>query len=610
MIMTDPLLFLMHFWKADTTVPESRLDLPEEWRGSQVITLEQRKMCLSGFPYMTMYDRYPEFCSRSAQRVLARTSRKSGKTLILFESRYVFLAINAVVQSGEVREGLIHAPAENQIQPVLARVDSKVERTPLFRMLHGTLNRERGTDDWFTGFRWHRRIEGPPAVGGKNMVGLRGVVALGDEGDYAGKAAYEERRQTLLPQAFETWGGVPREGVDSHFRTVARSPASPWVKCMQGDWDKPFRWDVRANPLYHSNEAIKNEKGQDGWDNGRVKTQVLGLDGGEGVSVFPVVETVSAPWFRYIQMTIYDWDSTPDAVFQQLAIDDLLVALDGDEPEAWMIHCDYGYDPSPMVVGISFLVKSNWYEFARISATRMHSPAAAKMLNALDLYLPKRPLLIVFDAHGRGAGTYEILREGEEYAKYGYADTVISPEFHTVVDDDRVMVHAKCKNSVKRRFTEYGPAWFCEACQKALTQDEVMPTRVRSKQFYTTELADGFRIANQRFRGDELAPEVYGIVLAAEDHELVSELVGTRGMATGTGGTQLKLFPPLGDDVDHNTDAWRCLARGIYWLRVMGAKQSEKEELDDFGFFDTSPESRRFRLRAGSSAHPALLPAR
>jgi len=602
LLLTDPFLFMQHFWKGETTIPEARSDLPEEWRGKQIFTLEQRRMLLDGWPYMIMYDRYPAMCDKSSQRTILRTSRKTGKTLSL-EVIYIFVAMNAIVPPGEVYEGLMHAPAENQIGPVMQRIHAKTDKTPIFKHMHKTRKMDSGVDDWRNGWRWHTRIEGPPALGGKNMVGLRARVVVGDEGDYGGKAAFEERRQTALPQAYERWCGVPREGADSHFRTIARSPLTPWSKCMQGRWELPFRWDMRTNILYHSAEAWRNEMGQDNWDSGRVKTQVLGLDGGEGISVFPVVETVRSPWFRHIQMSIMDWRQAPDAIFQQLDIDGLLVALDGEEPSEWLVHCDYGFDPSPMEVGISFRVEYDWYEFARITAMRMASPDAAEFINTLDLWLPKKPVLIAFDAHGRGAGTYEILRdENGKYNKYDYTSRLISPEFHTVIEDARVTVHYKCKSSVVRQYTEYGPAWYCEACSKVVPDSDAGPMRVRSKQYYTVKLADAMRIANRRRNGELLGPDQQGVILAAEDYDLISELNGTTGIPTGQGGTQLKLFPPLGPNEDHKTDAWRCLARALHWIEIMGAKESDDSGLGDFGFFDTNPGRREHRARL--LAHP------
>ena len=38
--------FLKFFWGVETTIPENRVDLPEEWRGTQRITKEQRLMAL------------------------------------------------------------------------------------------------------------------------------------------------------------------------------------------------------------------------------------------------------------------------------------------------------------------------------------------------------------------------------------------------------------------------------------------------------------------------------------------------------------------------------------------------------------------------------------
>ena len=579
-ILTDPIGFLLHFWKDDVTIPKSRVDLPEDWRGNQVLTREQVILATDGFLYMILGDDARKIHPGVHQRVLARTSRKTGKTLIGFERNYIQIAIT---YTGErISEGLFHSPGDAHMAPVVSRIDSKVDKTPLFAMMHDRRNMDSGIDSYKTNFRWHRRIEGPPAMGGKNMVGLRASHILGDEGDYSGKGAYDERRQTALPTAFEFWGGVPREGVRSNFRLVARQQGDDWSRLVQGRWELEERWDIRANPLYHSDQAFIEQLMGDPWSHGRVQTQILGLDGEEGVSVLPVVPTVQAPWYRYIMATDADLASDMDAVLGGLDFDSVPnTAMD------WMIHADYGFSPSPMVIGISFLdsESSCWIEFARLVVYRAHAPMAAKLINLLDINMPRQPRILVLDAHGRGAGTYEVLRESEEYARYKYKERLVSPDFHAIIEDERIRVHKRCKSVVSGRTAELGDSYYCERCRIMISSGETEPQRVRSKQYLTSALDDMLR-AGQAWLETRFTKSDYGILLAHQDIELVDELKGTKGVLRGD-GTQMVFVPPGGRDEDHNTDAWRCLARGITILHDRD-DDGDWGDLFGMGFFSVT----------------------
>lgn len=585
-ILTDPIGFIMHFWKSETTIPQDRIDLPAEWLGEQVITLEQRLMWCDGAVYMLMSSHAPEIARKSSQRVLARTSRKTGKTL-RFEAIYIQIAICHV---GERTEGLFHAPSDVHLQQVLARADNKTDTTPLFKVMHTRRSNEVNIDEWATGYTWHRRIEGNSGTG-RNMVGLRAKHVIGDEGDYAQEAAHSERQQTALPSAFWFWGGVPRPGAQTVFRKIARND-NTWSSHVQRP--ENFRagifYDMRCNPLYHSQEAWKREIGANPYESDWVQTQVLGMDGGEGSSAFPTLAIASLP-FKYFYITDRDveTDEQMEAFITSLGLGDTLPV----EPQGWTIHCDYGHSPSPMVIGISYLYDYIWYEYARISALRMHSPAAARLLNAIDMAMPIQPIAIAMDPHGRGAGTYENLREMDIYQPWDYKTRLISADFHTRIEDNRIMVHKRC-NRVVQEISEFGEPtrfWECPNCRTTVYEDEVRPMRVMAKQLLTTDLSEALARAARKLSGENKESDAtgagehtdYGVVLARADEELISELAGTTVVTSSANGN-VSYMPPLGKTVDHNTDAWRCLMSVVRHIKDVEAFSEEDLIVDEFGF--------------------------
>jgi len=584
-ILLDRVGFAMHFWASDMTIPHERDDLPEEWRGNQIITLEQLMMACDGADYALFHKSDPSVVNNSSQLVLARTSRKTGKTLLGFESQYIQIAIT---HTGEPAEGLFHAPSEVHIKPVLARIDNMVDKTPFFKMMHRKRNVDSGIDSYHSGYTWHRRIEAGET--GRNMVGLRAIHVLGDEADYSSKAAHEERMQTALPTAYWFWGGVPRAGIRSQFWKVARTEEGAiWSRHVQGNYRLGMRYDLRANPIYHSQKAWRNElKGQP-LDHDRVQTQVFGLDGGAGTSAFVDVPRKAIP-FYYGDVSVVDLRdvSSMDMFVSKFRFDDV------EEIVPWTMHIDYGFSPSPMIIGISYWKDNIWWEFARIRAMRMHAVAAAQLINAFDLALPMRPEIIVIDAHGRGAGVYEVMHESDEFAAYNYKQRLQNADFHTVLDDPRIFIHRRCNRAVKPvDMDEYGEVytWMCEMCgENYLTEKEVRPKRTRAKELYTTYLGEALT-AGQRFVDEGVKPTSWGVVLAERDDELIVELEGTVAHMMQSGAVRYE--PPGGDDEDHNTDAWRALV--AVQLRLTGEERARESWsiIEEYGLYDTTPVEER-----------------
>lgn len=580
-VLLDPVGFFLHFWRDDIVIPRSRTDLPESWRGKAVLTREQVLMATAVALRLVYGDEADKLMPGAPRRVCMLSARKTGKTSIWFERSYIWAA---TINTDQHREYLVTAPGEAHLAPVISRIDAMVDRTPLFRMLHRRRRADLGIDEWHTDVIFHRRIEGPEASGGRNMVGLRVHGILADEGGYANYKAYLEREQCLLPGGWTMWGGVPRPGEDSNniFKMICRDVNNrEWLRFVQGDWSKPERWDMRVNPSYHSDRAFAEQVGSDGWNSERVRTQVLGLDSKEGASSFGVIPTVDAPWFRCVH-TNGEELSHPDG------IDRLLAVLDfdsvADMADRWIVHLDYGYSPSPMVIGISFhdAQRDYWVLFARVVVMRASAPVTAKLINALDIALPARAAIIVMDAHGQGRGAYELLREGEEYRYYGYDHRLVSADFHVYIPDERVLVHKACKTAINAQEGVTGGGYYCYRCRAAVLPDDVAPRLVRAKQYLTELLAEFLHDGDAVLRGRERTSYA-AIVLPVQDNEMVQELEGTRTVVRADTENVFYL-PPGGKDADHNTDCLRCLARGIKTLHDLQTTD-DAEALEELGFF-------------------------
>ncbi len=566
LLLTDPLLFTKWFWKDDLTISPQRLDLPGKWRGKQVLSLEQRLMCLDGAMWFLFRDDMPDEAAKSSRRVCVRTARKLMKTII-FESHYIQAAVCQT--SPGLTEGLFHAPNENHIEPVLKRIDNKVDRTPFFRLLHGGRNRSSGIDEWRSGDsrrHWHRRIEGSSNTG-KNMIGLRAFDDLGDEADYGNEPAYSERQQTDLPNAFVFWAGVPH-GVRGPFWSIARTRlGDDWSKHVQGIY-KHLSYDMRANPIYHSNDAWANEIKNEDYDSHRVQTQVLGYDGQEAMSTFPVIPVDPSLPFCEGRFQQQEVPTEADAIAYLTKNMNTQQVLEYDR---WMIHCDYGFSPSPMVIGVSYEKARNiWVEFARFTGRSMDNVTSAMFLHVLNTMLPSLASLIVIDAHGRGAGTLEILQNMALYEGMSYGEIAIPAGFETYIQDERVMIHKACNQPVRMTDIDH---WQCDACRTmgmtGTQADQIKPMVVQAKTVLTADLAESMATGQRYLNACEaglVTPFFTPGVVLARDTDLIYELQGTTTVISSSGAER---FVPPDKQGGHSTDSWLALMRGIRKIQEM-----------------------------------------
>jgi intein/homing endonuclease len=380
---------------------------------------------------------------------------------------------------------------------------------------------------------------------GTNMVGLRAYAMIGDEADYSQSAPYIEREQTALPGCAQLWGGVPR-GVRGVFWQICNT--------IEGRSWSVHRYDIRANPLYHSQTAFADQIKGD-WYSQRVQTQVLGRDGEEAVSSFPVIPVDSSLHYVVRKFTIKEYEKFKDGLQKFLDID--LAIAQGEDSDAWMIHMDYGYAPSPTQIGISFLKGGLWRLVCRIEIMRVDTTPMANIIATIDTkILPKRAALIVLDAHGQGRGVLSALHTGEAWDQENYVNRAIPVGFEGSTPVPNVKVHRKCKQPVRQENDGY---WSCDTCHNRIFDERELSDAMRQTKSYLTDVlkedfANGARLLNSA--GKDWPG---GIAVAiGDDAEVVEELAGTTEIQSQGGST--RYITPK--DQDHMTDMLRCLASG------------------------------------------------
>jgi hypothetical protein len=280
-LMRDLLLFPLYFWKADLTIPHTRKDLPEEWRGKQVVTKEQKLM----------------FCDDS-QKVLLCTARKIAKTLMI-ERDVVQMGILNDRRDGGLDEAMFFTPRDSHMAPVRARIFSKMNGVPLFRLFKVRTSRTEGgagTLEFRGHLKWHLRIEGVSATD-VNMAGLRAKYMLGDELAFGNEICHNSRGQTALPGSKWKYCGVPNGVRNTPFYRIDQTSAGR-------TWSR-HKYPSSANPLYRSKEAWETLLEFYGGVNSQgFITQALGEWGTEVFSSFPpgTIAIKDLP-FLYIELT-------------------------------------------------------------------------------------------------------------------------------------------------------------------------------------------------------------------------------------------------------------------------------------------------------------------
>lgn len=567
-MMCDPGGFARGVMRQRLVIPETRIDLPEHFQGKTVLTHEQRLMIYDGATYALLRWRKPKQASGS-KAIIFRTSRKTAKTTFGIELRWAWWSV--INPYGRETAGLLHTPNTAHLAPVEGRLDQMIWSSPLLKMMSAGSNKNDGIYRWKTGMVWYHRIEGMREDrAGQSMIGLAVEYMIGDEGAYSRHGPWRERLAVRLPGCLEVWGGVPRAGETGPFKEIVTRERALKKSGRRGEWsvhaqpdDSSWQfavYDMRANPLYHSQLEFKRQVGES-WDSEETLTQVLGLDSEGGRTAFPVIATAPIP-FQMINLQASD--IATGAAF------DIITSLGfgNVDSQEWGIFADYGYSPSPLEMILGYKISGLWYEHARIEAWKLDTHDAAKLVVICDQAFPALASRVVLDIHGQGRGLYDFLAKHPDYIHLGYDSRVRAASFETFMDDENVLVHKKCKQVVKPdpEIKEY---YICEACNltnlilgkrkpDGAWDGDLAPMRVQAKELLTGDLVKAFQVGGKFLGGKGADEDEWGLVLSLLDTELIEELRGTVALEKGSRSV---IFQSASGE-NHMTDALRCIAQG------------------------------------------------
>ena len=173
LLMLNHYWFMRHYWKDDLTITPS---------------IKQRQVF-----------------SDTSKKMLLCTARKTFKTGML-EATVIRAALAKT--TSRLEEYMFHTPAQAHMNPVRDRIISKLQSVATFNALITSMNPTDGVIEFATNCKWWFRIEGLSNTG-KNMIGIRAEIIVGDEGAYSNEAAHRERQLTKTPTCREVWCGVP-----------------------------------------------------------------------------------------------------------------------------------------------------------------------------------------------------------------------------------------------------------------------------------------------------------------------------------------------------------------------------------------------------------------
>lgn len=460
-------------------------------------------------------------------------------------------------------DGLMHCPREHHLTKLKNVIVAKRNHNPFLALIITKINNSKGLMDTSTGIIWYMRIEGRTGTG-ESMVGPAAMYEIGDEQDYAGWGAFNERQQAMLPGAMRILGGVPRGVQGGPFWTIANKGdfSEGWSVFTGKDGYNCF-----INPIYRSPEARRElEIKHGGTETQPYQTQVLGLDGAKVFSSFFVIPTVVRE-FTLVEVTGEDVDNGH-----------LLSALAGapwTPSETYVIAGDIGGSPSPSELMVACWLDGAWIQIGRIHLTLSDSYQTAACIHQINISLPHPAALIMIDAHSHGAGVFDWLHKNEKWVLHSYHQKVVDAEFASYIEDERKLVHPACKHVV--RTTNAG--WYCDVCGLPIfRRDDLTPARVQSKQWAFAATKDSFA-AGQRWITDQGQKMDYPpLVLNVNDEPLILSLEGTTEKETV--GGMIQWDAPS----RHLVDMVLAMVIGITRMSNIGRENETPDWLDEVGW--------------------------
>lgn len=491
------------------------------------------------------------FNDLSQYKILA-TGRKTAKTI----SNEVDVIHHGITyRGGGVREVMFVTPGEAQMEPFIERLISKINRVPLFTILNGGYNQNKGLLKWETGENLYFRIEGSSGRD-DNMVGLRAAAIWGDEMQLGNWACYNSRLQTALPGCTVKYTGVPNGVRNTPFWSLDQTEAG-------SDYSKT-KLSTFVNPLYWQpgeREKLKKsyKKGSQDW-----LTLVLGLWGAELFSSFPPGSFILGTQpYRVVRLYARQLpeDLGPEAV-TWLAAQLLVPHLDVAE---YAIGMDHGFLQDPTEIGISYRQKTwvegvdaegvpgevpdtNWRLILRLHVEGANHKQQARLLQLLVWVLGQAKVRRF---------ALDILNKGID----------ISTELHESKQGEWWSTHFLPYNS--NGITLVDPLG---RARERLEEEGKIPVdwvKLRNKQFYTQRLQAAL-IASAVGLNEQTK------LWLGPDAELEDQLTDTREKKTPTG----IIYVPKNDashrPEDHCVDMLRALIAAQ--LAAQAAKDDEDED--------------------------------
>lgn len=521
-VLQDPLLFAIMFWKGDLTTPVSRKDLPDNIRGHTFLSKEQKLM----------------YCDES-KRILYCTGRKVAKSLRLEALIIQRSILNRTKSKDATDEALVFAPAEGHLKPVVERVFARIERIPIFsKMVTRALRGNKPQIDWATGITIWFRVEGTSGTD-TNMAGIRAKWVIGDECAFGDFQNHNSRLQTALPEASWIYAGVPNGVRTSPFYGLDQtSLGNTWSRHKYPTFINPLYWSDRAKSEILRSYGSENTPGY--------ITQVMGEWGEAMVSSFPP-SSIAMHNDHYFMMDITK--TMAERISSAPNMRDM-ISIPSMNCDAFAIGNDYGFSPDPSVFTIAIqkledAKQSVWRYYARITMRQVPMPLQSKIiLFIINNLFPAASFV------GFASDKMEFIQDLQERAGH-----------------------------MKERFT-----WAFPAHHIIPVEDNNQPRRdehgnvvkIGCKQYWTEVLKAAMSHYLSR-----IPPSPFYYLLGQDD-VVINELVGTTERQTPGGYTVYSGMPdPSGGrrTLDHNIDSHRELMAAILHGINSDAKSFTEQQL-------------------------------
>ena len=448
--------FLKYFWKDELTIPEGRDDLPAEWTGKQIISVEQKMMMLD-----------------QSKRILYCTGRKLAKSVIVLGT---LVQIGILYDEERAGEALLTTPRDHHLAPLRSRLEIKIDKEPFFDIMVKRFNKSKGFVEFATGMTFWMRVEGQSGRG-ESQVSLRATCILGDEMAFGDQVSYEARQQTAMPGCYQILAGVPNG--------VRNSPFFRLDQTSEGDSWSRHNYSSFINPLFQSEEEAKfREESHGGVNTQSYLNQVMGQWGKEAYSSFPKIPYITALPFKYIELTEEEINANLDNLVALLSL-----PVGGVQAQSWILGGDLGYSPAPSVFLICYLREGVWYELARIVLRRCNPFNQARIIDCINCkILPEPFTVIMLDAHIWGSSVVQCLLHDAFINNHDdYGSKVIDANFAGRVEDPNIRIHKSCKTRL-RMIDRY---WWCDKCgQRVWRESDIDNAHIPTKQHYTAKLKD------------------------------------------------------------------------------------------------------------------------